>query len=198
MGKIDEMLKAAAEFQTAAEFQRTKPLSTNANDLFMKGHISADEYENIAKGEALGKSPHITYGKELDKAMSQPIFQPVSDLPIGYYSTCTKQFIACLERTLETWIPNQIDHVVIRVAIDKDPDIAPEISTYTVRFKLIDVKKETAQQIATRVPLEWRYFKGNEEEDKQVWKYLEQHLETQFTMITMQLIKAIRTGAEIA
>lgn len=199
MGKIDEMLKAAAEFQTAAEFQRTKPLRTNATELFMRGHITADECESVAKGEDyINQSPHIRYGKNLEKAMSSPLFQPTNDLPIGYYTTCTKRFVSCLQHALEIWIPNQIDHVVIRVAIDKDPELSPTASTYTIRFKLIDVRKETAQQMATRVPLDWSYFGGNEDKDEQYWKYIEEGLEHQLQMIVIQLIRAIRTGAEIA
>lgn len=193
MAGINSLLEAAKRFQDS------RPLTSNAQDLFMRGHINADEYESIAKGEAIATdSPHITRGKKLDSMLSQPTFQPTNDLPIGYYTTCVRKFVTHLEQALESWIPNQIDHVIIRASIDKDPEIAPSATFYTIRFKLIDVKKETAQQIATRVPLEWSYFKGDEEEDKLSWKYLDQNLETQFTMIILKLIHAIRTGAEIA
>lgn len=193
MAGINSLLEAANRFQDS------RPLTSNAQDLFMKGHITSDEYESIAKGEAITtNSPHITRGKELYNMLAQPISQPTNDLPIGYYNTCIKRFVTHLEQALELWIPNQIDHVVIKASIDKDPEISPSVTSYMIRFKLIDVKKETAQQIATRVPLEWSCFKGDEEEDKLAWRYIDQNLETQFTMIILNLIRAIRTGAEIA
>lgn len=193
MSEMDSLLAAVKQIP------KETPLSVNAGDLFMKGHITAEEYSYITKGEKIIKrEPQVTAGKELGR----PVYHPFTDkIPIDFYSNCLKTYQSRLEAAIKTWVPHQIDHVIIRATYDRDLQLEgmnPDMVVYLVKFKLIDVKKETSQQVATQLTLDLRHFTGEQGHDDLAWKQLTQATEQQLHMIVLQLIYSIRTGNDIA
>lgn len=178
-------------FEADRRARKEIPLSVNAHDLYMKGHITADEFKNVAKGERAARLVD-------DKTKNQSVILTSESKNLNltpYCNSVIRNMRSKIDDAISTWVPNQIDHVVIRAERDKEVDTEDRHATFfTVRIKLLDVKKETLQQIATKIVLEWnRFSNANEAADAIVWEAITQNLHQQFQAIVLQLIRSIKT-----
>lgn len=199
MSDMSKLLKAA-EAQ-----MRTHPISVNARDLFFKGHITAEEYQMLCKGETVAMSIrtvdripdgepdciHEVAGK-VAKVLEQ---SPVVDTTVNYLGSVIKKAEEIIDAAIDEWIPNQINNTLIRtkrcdIALKDDP-LCPK---FEVRFTLLNIEKETSQTIATAIGVDTRLLVGDEIKDKLFWDEFRYAVHNQFTTITLQLIKAIKTG----
>ena len=200
MSDISKLLEAAASQK------KTHPISVNAEDLFFKGHISAEECAMLCKGEQVAMSIRTTdkipdgepacmqeiAGKVV---MSQNTARVEKNATIGYIGSVIKKAEEMTDAAISEWIPSQINNTLIRTKrcntqIVDDP-LCPRIE---VRFTLLDIEKETSQTIATAISVDTRLLVGDEIKDKPFWDEFRYAVHNQFTTITLQLIKAIKTG----
>lgn len=185
MSSIDKILQADASYQKAC------PLSANAQDLFMKGHITAEEFKTISKGEAIAMS--ISKEPKSELQANKPVMTGTENV-----TDCLKMINKAkkiIDTSLETWVPKQLDHVVIRASTDKNQEVDYGLIRFTVRFLLIDVKKETMRTVGTTISLDSRIPTGNDEKDKDFWKSFAETIQYQFRNIVLTLIRCIKTDS---
>lgn len=199
MSNIGKLLDAAAAQK------KTHPISVNAEDLFFKGHITAEEYAMICKGEQVSMSIHsvdkIPEGEpdcvhEIAGKVAKSLEQSfVGNTTVSYLGSVIKKAEEIIDAAIEEWIPNQINNTLIRtkrcdIALKDDP-LTPK---FEVRFTLLNIEKETSQTIGTTIGVDTRLLVGDEIKDKPFWDEFQYAVHNQFTTITLQLIKAIKIG----
>lgn len=181
------------------------PVSVNARDLFFKGHITAEEYQMLCKGETVamsiqytdmvpeGKSQHV---QELTKKVSEGSRLSIaSDVTVGYIDTVIRKAEKLVDAAIEEWMPAQINNTLIRTkrcpaGVKTDP-LQPVIE---VRFTLLDIEKETSRTVATAMTIDTLLLVDDEEQDRLFWKKFEYQLHHKFSSIVLQLVKAIKSG----
>lgn len=183
---------------------KIRPISVNAEDLFFKGHITAEEYAMLCKGEKISMSIHATDKipedepscvQEVAEGLAKILKQnPVSDTTICL-DTVIKTAKEIIDSTVEDWIPNQIDNTLIRkkrseVSLEDNP-LRPK---FEVRFTLLNIEKETSQTIGTSIGVDTTLLVGDELKDKPFWDRFQYAVQNQFTTVALQLIRAIKTG----
>jgi hypothetical protein len=199
MSDIGKLLDAVAEQR------KMHPISVNAEDLFFKGHITAEEYAMICKGEQVSMSIHTIDNipedepdcvRETAEKVAKSLEQsPISNTTVSYLVSVIKKAEEIIDAAIEEWIPNQIDNTLIRtkrcdIALKDDP-LTPK---FEVRFTLLNIEKETSQTIGTTIGVDTRLLVGDEIKDKPFWVEFQYAVHNQFTTITIQLIKAIKIG----
>lgn len=200
---IESMLAAANRHR------KSHPLSTNAYDLFSKGHITAEEYEQVHFGE---EATLMAEQKERIENGSG-ILLPESSLPENLYvpsnivkslqmifpegeqlewNQILRDAVACIDRLIAEWIPNQIDHVLIRAQRSKDVrwEFADKAGI-EIRLTLIDIKKQTVQTVGTLIAIPLVYCRH--QTDKEFMRELSMTTQHLFQSLTQQLIHAIKT-----
>lgn len=200
---IESMLAAVSRHRKA------HPLSTNAYDLLSKGHITSEEYQQVHFGE---EAALMAEQKERVENGSG-ILLPESGLPENLYvpnhivealgtdfpdreklewNQILRDAITCIDKLMAEWIPNQIDHVVIRTKRSKDIrwDMVHSAGV-EIRLSLIDIKKETVQTVGTllSIPLTYCMHQKDEEFMRELTFATQRH----FQELTQQLIHAIKT-----
>lgn len=179
-------------------------ISVNAEDLFFKGHITAEEYAMLCKGEKISMSIHATDKipedetscvQEVAEGLAKILKQnPVSDTTICL-DTVIKTAKEIIDSTVEDWIPNQIDNTLIR---KKRSEVSLEDNLlrpkFEVRFTLLNIEKETSQTIGTSIGVDTTLLVGDELKDKPFWDRFQYAVQNQFTTVALQLIRAIKTG----
>lgn len=188
-----------------ADQRKMHLISVNAEDLFFKGHITAEEYAMICKGEQVSMSIHTIdktpedepdcvreAAEKVAKSLEQ---STISNTTVSYLVSVIKKAEEIIDAAIEEWIPNQIDNTLIRT---KRCDIAlkddPLTLKFEVRFMLLNIEKETNQTIGTTIGVDTGLLVGDEIKDKPFWDKFRHAVRNQFTTITIQLIKAIKIG----
>lgn len=174
------------------------PVTMNAQDLFFKGHITAEEFKMNAKAESWSK-PAKSIDSNPTKAF--PIQQDAkvhfsSSVPeVDYFRIATIKAEKLVDTILAKFMPKQINYTLIRThredAMLKEDPRVPIIS---IRFTLIDLARETQQSVATDIPLQFPMMVGDEEKDRVFWKHFEFEVANQITTIVMQLMTTIISG----
>lgn len=200
---IEAMLAAANRHR------KSHPLSTNAYDLFSKGHITSEEYQQVHFGE---KAALMAEQRERVENGSG-ILLPESGLPENLYvpsniveslqrnfpegeklewNQILRNAVACIDRLIAEWIPNQIDHVLIRAKRSKDVrwEFADKAGI-EIRLSLIDIKKETVQTVGTLISIPLAYCMH--QTDEKFIMELEFTTQRLFQSMVQQLIHAIKT-----
>lgn len=183
---------------------KIRPISVNAEDLFFKGHITAEEYAMLCKGEKISMSIHATDKIPEDEQICvQEVAEGLAKIrkqnPVSGITSCLDTVIKTakeiIDSTVEDWIPNQIDNTLIRtkrseVSLEDSP-LRPK---FEVRFTLLNIEKETSQTIGTSIGVDTTLLVGDELKDKPFWDRFQYAVQNQFTTVTLQLIRAIKTG----
>lgn len=180
------------------------PISINAEDLFFKGHITAEEYFMLCKGEKISMSIHATDkvpedGQICVQEVAEGLAKILKQNPVRDTTSCLDTVIKTakeiIDSTVEDWIPNQIDNTLIRtkrseVSLEDNP-LRPK---FEVRFTLLNIEKETSQTIGTSIGVDTTLLVGDELKDKPFWDRFQYVVQNQFTTVALQLIRAIKTG----
>lgn len=180
------------------------PISVNAEDLFFKGHITAEEYSMLCKGEKISMSIHATDkvpedGQICVQEVAEGLAKILKQNPVRDTTSCLDTVIKTakeiIDSTVEDWIPNQIDNTLIRtkrseVSLEDNP-LRPK---FEVRFTLLNIEKETSQTIGTSIGVDTTLLVGDELKDKPFWDRFQYAVQNQFTTVALQLIRAIKTG----
>lgn len=188
----------------SASQRKIRPISVNAEDLFFKGHITAEEYAMLCKGEKISMSIHATDKiPEDEKSCVQEVAEGLAKIqkqnPVSGITSCLDTVIKTakeiIDSTVEDWIPNQIDNTLIRtkrseVSLGDNP-LRPK---FEVRFTLLNIEKETSQTIGTSIGVDTTLLVGDELKDKPFWDRFQYAVQNQFTTVALQLIRAIKTG----
>lgn len=183
---------------------KIRPISVNAEDLFFKGHITAEEYAMLCKGEKISMSIHATDKiPEDETSCVQEVAEGLAKIqkqnPVSGITSCLDTVIKTakeiIDSTVEDWIPNQIDNTLIRtkrseVSLGDNP-LRPK---FEVRFTLLNIEKETSQTIGTSIGVDTTLLVGDELKDKPFWDRFQYAVQNQFTTVALQLIRAIKTG----
>lgn len=199
MSDMSKLLKSA-EAQMNAH-----TVSANARDLFFKGHITAEEYQMLCKGETVAMSRQYTnkvpegepacVQESAKKTTDASHLDVASDSAVGYIDAVIQKAEKLVDAAIEEWMPAQINNTLIRTkrcpaGIKTDP-LQPAIE---VRFTLLDIEKETSRTVATAMTIDTLMLVDDEEQDKLFWKKFEYQLHHKFSSIVLQLIKAIKSG----
>lgn len=203
MPDIDRILRACEAKRIAL------PLSANAYDMFMRGHLTLEQYQQVSAGEEIRMME-----EEKEKSKGSILLVPDGERPEEFrlphmleedlkrrygrldnvdLTAVTKRCAETLDKTLKVWVPNQIDHVVIIAKREKKLELSLDNPQYKIQIKLIDIKKQTAQIIGTDVHIPYEYC--TETDDKVFWQHFEEMMQRQFQTIVMQLITAIKTDS---
>lgn len=179
-------------------------ISVNAEDLFFKGHITAEEYAMLCKGEKISMSIHATDKiPEDETSCVQEVAEGLAKIrkqnPVSGITSCLDTVIKTakeiIDSTVEDWIPNQIDNTLIRTKRSEvsleDNSLRPK---FEVRFTLLNIEKETSQTIGTSIGVDTTMLVGDELKDKPFWDRFQYAVQNQFTTVALQLIRAIKTG----
>lgn len=183
---------------------KIRPISVNAEDLFFKGNITAEEYAMLCKGEKISMSIHATDKvpedeqicvQEVAEGLAKILKQNSVRDTTSCLDTVIKTAKEIIDSTVEDWIPNQIDNTLIRtkrseVSLEDNP-LQPK---FEVRFTLLNIEKETSQTIGTSIGVDTTLLVGDELKDKPFWDRFQYAVQNQFTTVALQLIRAIRTG----
>lgn len=188
----------------SASQRKIRLISVNAEDLFFKGHITAEEYAMLCKGEKISMSIHATDKiPEDETSCVQEVAEGLAKIrkqnPVSGITSCLDTVIKTakeiIDSTVEDWIPNQIDNTLIRtkrseVSLEDNP-LRPK---FEVRFTLLNIEKETSQTIGTSIGVDTTMLVGDELKDKPFWDRFQYVVQNQFTTVALQLIRAIKTG----
>ena len=189
----------------AADLRKTHPISVNAEDLFFKGHITAEEYAMVYKSEhtamsiksdvAIPDSDCYTRKQVARQGAEHNNLRITGMLAVKYISDAIAKAEKMVDDALEEWFPHQINYTIIRTKRDSiRNDLGPNLPTIPVRIVLINVEKETQQSLGTNISLDLALLVGDEIQDEIFWEHFQYALQNQFTTILLQLVKAIKTG----
>ena len=198
MSDIERMLKAAAERE------KSRPVSVNAEDLFFQGIITADEFETIYKGETVAMSIRAAdFIPEDEPACIQRAaaacvdrlkFEENSNLDISYVKDVIQKAESIIDSAIKDWIPFQINSTVIRarrqpITVKADP----RHPCIEVRITLIDVANKLQRTLGTGIDIPFNMMLGNREQDKPFWEQFSYTIHNQFTAIVLQIIQNLNT-----
>lgn len=187
--------------------QRELPLSTNAYDMFMRGHLTAEQYQQVSAGEEIRMAEEMKESRKgsilltpdgeipedfhIPKALETNLRRQYSTLEGVNLTKVTERCAKTIDKILDLTVPNQIDHVIIITKRKKKLEVSMDGPRYKIHIKLMDVKKETAQLIGTDVLIPYEYCTTTD--DKLFWKHFEEIIFKQFQTIVLQIIRAIKT-----
>ena len=188
--------------------QRELPLSTNAYDMFMRGHLTAEQYQQVSAGEEIRMAEEmkesckgsilltpdgeIPEDFHIPKALETNLRRQYSTLEGVNLTKVTERCAKTIDKILDLTVPNQIDHVIIITKRMKKLEVSMDGPRYKIHIKLMDVKKQTAQLIGTDVLIPYEYCTTTD--DELFWKHFEEIIFKQFQTIVLQIIRAIKTN----
>lgn len=198
MSDIERMLKSAAERE------KSRPVSANAIDLFFRGLITADEYETICKGETVAMSiqaissipeeePSCIH-RAAAACVDSLKFEENSNLDVSYVKDVIQKAESIIDSAIKDWIPSQINNTVIRAK--RQPitvEANPRHPCIEVRITLIDVAKRMQRTLGTGIDIPFDMMLGNKEQDKPFWVQFSYTIHNQFTSIVLQIIQNLNT-----
>lgn len=176
-----------------AQYRQEYPKTYRAKDMMLRGHLTAEEFDCVAKGESMEKfienNPKMTGNGEgiiLLNTVTTPVSEP---------DKLIKQATGYINQCISAWVPAQIDHVVIRAGVRETADTEdPTYIHIQVGFKLFDVLQQTMQELATDVLVRRDIPQMDELTNKQYWIVFNERLVNQFTQIILQLIHEVKAG----
>lgn len=176
-----------------AQYRKEYPRTYNAKDMLLRRHLTAEEFDCVAKGEAMEKfienNPKST-GEGEGIILPDTVTAPVSET-----DKLIKQATDYIDQCVKAWVPRQLDHVVVRAAVrDKPRFDDPNRISLQIGFKLFNVLEQTVQEVATDVAVEREVLHMDEHTAKQYWVMFNQCLVNQLTQIVLQLIHGIKAG----
>lgn len=198
MSDIERLLKKAAERE------KSRPVSANAEDLFFRGLITADEFETIYKGETVAMSIRaVDFIPEDEPACIQRAaaacvdtlkLEENSNLDVPYVKGVIQKAESIIDSAIKNWIPTQINNTVIRakrqtITVKTDP----RHPCIEVRITLIDVAKRMQRTLGTGIDIPFDMMLGNKEQDKPFWEQFSYTIHNQFTSIVLQIIQNLNT-----
>lgn len=188
--------------------QRELPLSTNAYDMFMRGHLTAEQYQQVSAGEDIRMAEEMKESRKgsilltpdgeipedfhIPKALETNLRRQYSTLEGVNLTKVTERCAKTIDKILDLTVPNQIDHVIIITKRKKKLEVSMDGPRYKIHIKLMDVKKQTAQLIGTDVLIPYEYCTTTD--DELFWKHFEEIIFKQFQTIVLQIIRAIKTN----
>ena len=188
MPNIDQILAAEARNQ------QENPATYRAKDLFMAGHLTREELECVAKGEAADKFMDKKEASEKNSGLILPesLSTPVPDNPFDRVSSKACGYV---DEAIAAWMPKQIDHVVIRTARRGKPELDDSGKIrIQIGFKLVNVLEQTVQEVATDVTVEREVDSLSSADANNYWVVFNRCLVNQLTQITLQFIRSIKDG----
>lgn len=187
MSNIDKII------EIDAQHRKEYPITYNAKDMLLRGHLTTDEFESISKGEAMEK--FIDNNPEATGEKKSIILTGVAPAPKTETHKLAEQAEEYISQAIQAWVPRQLDHVVVRAAVrDKPKFDDPDHISMQIGFKLFNVLKQTMQEVATDVVVEREVLHMDEHTAKQYWVMFNQCLVNQLTQIVLQLIHGIKAG----
>jgi hypothetical protein len=181
MSDISDML------QKLADKRKTRPLSVNAEDLFYKGHITAEELLMIQKGEDVAMS--FSKEPELD------IKQPNSLDSLSYYGRAVEKVSGIVLTQATKWIPKQLNNNLIRYEVLPAEHLSKPLHIqFEVRFTILNFEKETQQTVGTAIPIDLGMLTQDEEQDQRSWEYFEYQIADHFQKIIMQMVLGLNAN----
>lgn len=187
MPDINEILAAEAQHQ------REYPKAYKAKDMLLRGHLTADEFECVSKGEAMEK--FIDNNPEAAGEKKSIILTGGEPAPQDETERLIKKAEDYIGQGIQAWVPRQLDHMVVRAGVRGKPCLDnPDCIRLQVGFKLFNVLEQTMQEMATDVVIEREVLHMDEKTANQYWVMFNQCLVNQLTQIVLQLIHGIRTG----
>lgn len=188
--------------------RRELPLSVNAGDMLMRGHLTAEQYEQVSAGEEIRMAEEMKESRKgsilltpdeeipedfhIPKALETELRREYSTLEGVNLTKVTERCAKTIDKILDLTVPNQIDHVIIITKREKKLEVSMDGPRYKIHIKLMDVKKQTAQLIGTDVLIPYAYCTATD--DELFWKHFEEIIFNQFQTIVLQIIRAIKTN----
>ena len=183
-----------------AQYRQEYPKTYRAKDMMLKGHLTAEEFDCVSKGEAMEKfieNNPKSAGDDSGIVLPDTVTTPVSET-----DKLIKQATDYINQCISAWVPSQLDHLVIRAGVRETPTTVSPISglpdpTYIhiqVGFKLFNVLQQTMQELATDVTVRCDVLQMDAEMVNQYWIMFNEQLVNQFTQIILQLIHGIKAG----
>ena len=188
--------------------QRELPLSTNAYDMLMRGHLTAEQYQQVSAGEEIRMAEEMKESRKgsilltpdgeipedfhIPKALETNLRRQYSTLEGVNLTKVTERCAKTIDKILDLTVPNQIDHVIIITKRKKKLEVSMDGPRYKIHIMLMDVKKQTAQLIGTDVLIPYEYCTTTD--DELFWKHFEEIIFKQFQTIVLQIIRAVKTN----
>lgn len=174
-----------------AQYRQEYPRTYRAKDMLLRGHLTAEEFDCVAKGEVMEKF----IDNNLKSSNNSGIILPDSTAPVNESDKLIKQATDYIDQCISTWVPSQIDQVVIRANVRDLVDTTdPACIRLQISFKLFDVLQQTMQELATDVLVMRAVLTRDAPSAKQYWVEFNTNLVNQFTQIVLQLIHEIKAG----
>lgn len=179
-------------FAADAQYRQEYPKTYRAKDMMLRGHLTADEFVCISKGEAMEKFIDNN-SKSVDNGGI--ILPDTITASVGEPDKLIKQATEYIDQCISAWVPSQLDHVVIRAGVRETSDTEdPTYIHIQVGFKLFDVLQQTMQELATDVLVRRDIPQMDALTTKQYWIMFNDRLVNQFIQIILQLIHEIKAG----
>lgn len=187
--------------------KRELPLSAKAYDMFMRGHLTAEQYQQFSAGEEIRMAE-----KMKEESKGSILLTPDGEIPEDFHlpstlekelksrysalkgvnlTRVTERCAKTIDTVLNLTVPEQVDHVVIITKREKKLHVVTGNPQYKVYIKLMDVKKQTMQMIGTDVHIPYACCTATD--DKVFWENFEKVIFNQFQAIVLQIIRAIKT-----
>lgn len=176
-----------------AQYRKEYPRTYNAKDMLLRGHLTAEEFDCVTKGEAMEK--YIDNNPEAAGEKKGIILTGIAPAPKTETDKLVEQAEEYIGQAIQAWVPRQLDHVVVRAAVRDKPRLDdPNRIRLQIGFKLFNVLEQTVQEVATDVAVEREVLHMDEHTAKQYWVMFNQCLVNQLTQIVLQLIHGIKAG----
>ena len=180
-------------FAAEAQYRREYPKTYRAKDMMLRGHLTAEEFECVAKGEAMEKfienNPKATGDGE-------GIILPDSvTVPVDKKDKLIDQATDYIDQCISAWVPSQLDHLVIRAGVRKTVGKTdPSYIHIQVGFKLFNVLEQTMQELATDVLVMRDVPQMDADTANRYWITFNEYLVNQFTQIVLQILHEVKAG----
>ena len=187
MLNLDKILEADAQYR------QEYPKTYRAKDMMLRGHLTAEEFECVAKGEAMEKfieNNPIPTGDKSGIILPNTVASPVRET-----DKLIKQATDYINQCISAWVPSQLDHLVIRAGV-REASVTkdPEFINIQVGFKLFNVLQQTMQEVATDITVMRDVPQMDAATAKQYWIIFNERLVNQFTQIILQIIHEVKAG----
>lgn len=186
MATLDEILAKDAQYR------QEYPKTYRAKDMMLRGHLTAEEFDCVAKGEVMEK---FIENNSKSNGESDIILPDTVTAPVSETDKLIKQATDYINQCISAWVPSQLDHLVIRAGV-RETECVPDPAYIHIQvgFKLFNVLQQTMQELATDVLVRRDVPQMDAPTSKQYWITFNEYLVTQFTQIVLQLIHGIKAG----
>lgn len=176
-----------------AQHRQEYPKTYRAKDMMLKGHLTAEEFNCVSKGEAMEK--FIENNSKLTGNGGGIILPDTITAPVSEADKLIKQATDYINQCIGAWVPSQLDHMVIRAGVrETSVDTDSAAIHIQVSFKLFNVLQQTMQELATDVTVRSDISQMDAPTAKQYWIMFNEGLVNQFTQIILQLLHEIKAG----